>query len=111
LQGEWPNSGEIDIIEGINGMTNNEVTLHAPPGCMKTEIPGQQTGVTIEANCSAVEGCTVKETKPNSFGPAFAQAGGGVYAMQFASSGIYFWFWSVRLSFTKAAVCSEFCSP
>jgi hypothetical protein len=97
LQREWPNAGEIDIIEGINGMDANQIALHALPGCMKTELPGQQTGLTLERNCSTVKGCIVKETKANSYGAAFARAGGGAYATQFAPSGIYIWFWSVSL--------------
>ncbi len=95
MQTEWPNSGEVDIIESINMMNNNQIALHALPGCVKTEAPGQQTGRTIEGDCSTPKGCIVAETKPNSFGPGFAQAGGGVFASQFAASGIYAWFWSV----------------
>lgn len=76
-------------------MTNNQIALHALPGCMKTELTGQQTGLTLETNCSTAQGCIVKETKPNSYGAAFARAGGGAYAMQFATTGIYIWFWSV----------------
>jgi hypothetical protein len=78
-------------------MENNQIALHALPGCIKTEVSGTQTGTTLESNCSSVKGCIVRETKPNSFGAGFARAGGGVYAMQFAPSGIYIWFWSVSL--------------
>jgi hypothetical protein len=76
-------------------MDTNQIALHALPGCMKTEVQGRQTGLTLESNCSTVKGCIVRETKPNSYGAGFARAGGGVYAMQFAPSGIYIWFWSV----------------
>lgn len=33
LGDNWPNGGEIDIIEGVNGQTNNQITLHSAPGC------------------------------------------------------------------------------
>ncbi|KAF9528023.1 hypothetical protein CPB83DRAFT_894740 [Crepidotus variabilis] len=77
-QKEWPQAGEIDIITGINGMPNNQIALHAPAGCVKAETPGQQTGVTVEGDCSKPQGCFVAETKPNSFGEGLANAGGGV---------------------------------
>jgi beta-glucanase (GH16 family) len=33
----WPNSGEIDIIEGIWTMNRNAVTLHTKQGCKMNE--------------------------------------------------------------------------
>lgn len=30
---EWPNQGEIDIVEGINKMTSDQITLHTIAGC------------------------------------------------------------------------------
>lgn len=79
-------------------MDHNQFALHTTPGCFKAdEIPGTQTGQTLEGDCSTPRGCIVAETKPNSFGPAFAAAGGGVYAVQIAESGVFQWFWSVRV--------------
>lgn len=98
MQTEWPTSGEIDIIEAINGMNNNQIALHALPGCMKLDVSGQQTGNTIEKDCSTPKGCIVAETKQNSFGAGFARAGGGVFATQISASGVYVWFWGVSLS-------------
>ncbi|CAA7259416.1 unnamed protein product [Cyclocybe aegerita] len=93
LQEEWPLAGEIDIIEAINGMNNNQIALHTKQGCFQAQNV-EQTGRTIERDCSTPRGCIVAETKANSFGPGFAQAGGGVYVTQIADSGIFFWFWS-----------------
>ena len=83
--------GEIDIVEAINGMTFNQMALHTIPGCMHPTPPNQlgqsgsgQGGV----DCSTGAGCTVAETKPNSYGPGFANAGGGVFATQFDAGGI-----------------------
>ncbi|KAF8651149.1 hypothetical protein AX16_004851 [Volvariella volvacea WC 439] len=90
---EWPYAGEIDIIEGVNMMGNNQMALHADVGCAQGDPPGQ-TGQTLEGDCSQDRGCVVRETKPNSFGSGFAQAGGGVWAVQFDVSGIFIWFWS-----------------
>ncbi|PFH47858.1 glycoside hydrolase family 16 protein [Amanita thiersii Skay4041] len=90
---EWPGGGEIDIIEGINKMTTNQMALHTVPGCAQFDPPGQM-GKTLEGDCSADRGCIVQETKPDSFGDAFFAAGGGIWAAQIDVSGVYIWFWS-----------------
>lgn len=110
MQTEWPTSGEIDIIEAINGMNNNQIALHALPGCMKVDVAGQQTGGTIDNDCSTPKGCIVAENKRNSYGPGFATAGGGVFATQISASGIYVWFWSVSLSLNLSPRVSPFLS-
>ncbi|PPQ92756.1 hypothetical protein CVT25_003865 [Psilocybe cyanescens] len=92
MQEEWPNAGEIDIIEAINNMDHNQIALHTPGGCFQAPDP-DQTGTTLAQDCSTNRGCIVAETKPNSFGSGFAQAGGGVYAVQMATTGINAWFW------------------
>ncbi|KIK53744.1 glycoside hydrolase family 16 protein [Collybiopsis luxurians FD-317 M1] len=88
----WPFAGEIDIIEGINSLSQNQMALHTTPGC-NLVANSTQTGHTVETDCSTGQGCLVQETKPNSFGVAFAQNGGGVFAAQLDVSGIYMWFW------------------
>lgn len=30
---DWPNDGEIDVMEGIDNMTQNIITLHTGAGC------------------------------------------------------------------------------
>ncbi|TFK33199.1 concanavalin A-like lectin/glucanase domain-containing protein [Crucibulum laeve] len=90
---EWPLVGEIDIIEGINLKANNQVALHSTPGCFQAQGV-IQSGQTIEGNCSTDAGCIVGETKPNSLGAGFAQAGGGVYAVQMDVAGVFIWFFS-----------------
>ncbi|KAG6907307.1 hypothetical protein DXG01_009471 [Tephrocybe rancida] len=90
---EWPHAGEIDIIEGINLSNNNQMALHADAGCAQAANPGQ-SGKTLEGDCSLDRGCIVAETKPNSFGAGFNNAGGGVFATQIDISGVYIWFWS-----------------
>ena len=90
----WPGSGEIDIIEGINDMTSNQVALHTPVGCYQANVTNQ-SGTTTEIDCSTASGCLVVENKPNSYGASFAEAGGGVFAILIDASGIYEWFFSV----------------
>lgn len=92
----WPEGGEIDIIEGINMMDHNQVALHTTGGCLQDQNPGQ-TGRTIGGDCATPQGCVVAETKPNSWGSGFAQAGGGVWATQIDVAGVFVWFWSVSV--------------
>ncbi|KAI0336817.1 hypothetical protein GY45DRAFT_1237765 [Cubamyces sp. BRFM 1775] len=89
----WPYDGEIDILEGINLMKDNQMAVHTTQGCM-TSNSIQQTGAIGFTDCSKGSGCTVRETKANSFGAGFAQAGGGVWATQYDVAGIFIWFWS-----------------
>ncbi|KAF8971847.1 concanavalin A-like lectin/glucanase domain-containing protein [Flammula alnicola] len=95
IEQTWPLAGEIDIIEAINNMDHNQVALHSTAGCTKAETqPSGQEGTTLETDCSLARGCIVAENKPNSFGAGFAQAGGGVFALQYETTGINSWFWS-----------------
>ncbi|RDX50093.1 hypothetical protein OH76DRAFT_1349667 [Lentinus brumalis] len=79
----WPEGGEIDIIEAVNLMPANQMAIHTSTGCT-------QSGT----DCSQGAGCTVGEKAANSYGSAFASAGGGVWATQFDTTGINIWFWS-----------------
>jgi hypothetical protein len=90
----WPNNGEIDIIEGVNLAGTDQITLHTGPGCT-VNTAGSQSGTTlIQSNCNAnsgYDGCGATTTTP--YGNTFNNIGGGVYAMQWESSGVYVWFW------------------
>ncbi|KAJ8507182.1 hypothetical protein ONZ45_g10432 [Pleurotus djamor] len=94
--GEWPGVGEIDIIEGVNRRTFNQMALHTSPGC--TQASGaSQSGTTLLTDCGADggrPGCTVRENKPANYGPDFNAAGGGIFATQFDVSGVFIWFFS-----------------
>ncbi|KAJ7800330.1 glycoside hydrolase family 16 protein [Mycena olivaceomarginata] len=72
----WPAGGEIDIIEGINLQTANQVALHTTTGCLHT-TPPEQKGTSSVVDCSEASGCLVGETSPNSYQSGFAAAGGG----------------------------------
>lgn len=91
----WPNSGEIDIIEGVNLGGTDQITLHTSSDC-SINIAGSQPGTTLlNSDCNpgnANNGCGVTTTTSNAYGDAFNGVGGGTYVMQWASSGIYVWF-------------------
>lgn len=92
----WPAGGEIDIMEGVNGQQANQMALHADgDGCYAsndTQITGQLNlnNCSITANGGA--GCTVADKNTNSYGEAFAAAGGGVYVTEFTNEFIKIWF-------------------
>jgi hypothetical protein len=88
----WPHSGEIDIIEGVNSQTSNSVTLHTGPGCSVTNagsLPGTKL---LSPNCQGNEGCTQKTPASNTYGAGFNAAGGGVYALEWTDAAIKVWF-------------------
>lgn len=96
----WPVTGEIDIVEGVNDYTNNQVTIHANTGCQlptnNVTALGISGSVIGGTNCAALqtnnEGCGVRASQTNSFGKPFNDNGGGVYAMLWDNSGVSIWF-------------------
>ena len=77
----WPNSGEIDILEGVSLQAENAVTLHTGDGCY---MNGK--------NCKGNMGCGLPTGIANSYGDGFNNLKGGVYAMEWTSDAINVWF-------------------
>lgn len=100
----WPAGGEIDIIEGINLQPTNMIALHTS-GNTSCTIPTTFTpsfsGRVSYPNCDNSQnfgsGCTIYDPNTNSYGQAFAEAGGGVFVAEFAEDGIRVWFMTVSL--------------
>jgi len=96
----WPAGGEIDIIEGVNDYTNNQATLHTNPGCglassdSKTlSISGTLIGTTdCSVSSTSNQGCGIQASSNVTYGAGFNSIGGGVYAMQWDTSGISVFF-------------------
>ncbi|QRV79827.1 glycoside hydrolase family 16 protein [Ceratobasidium sp. AG-Ba] len=91
----WPAYGEIDIIENVNLAPINQMALHTSQGC--TLAPdAQMTGKIVSNDCynstNGNQGCIVQMPE-NSYGQAFAQNGGGVYALEWSSTGKGFQAW------------------
>ncbi|KAF8635427.1 hypothetical protein AX15_000416 [Amanita polypyramis BW_CC] len=93
----WPNNGEIDILEGINDVGPNQVTLHTNAGCTMPAVRSQQ-GTPVLNNCNVYAtnnaGCGVKLADQRSYGQSFNNNGGGWYAVERTSEFIKVWFWS-----------------
>ncbi|KAJ7464350.1 endo-beta-glucanase [Mycena latifolia] len=96
-ESNWPNGGEVDILEGVNDVGTDQVTLHTAPGCsMPASRP--QTGTSLANNCdvnvNSNTGCAVSVGQAPSYGPTFNADGGGWYAIERTNTFISVWFWS-----------------
>eukprot|EP00026_Physarum_polycephalum_P003789 Phypoly_transcript_03803.p1 GENE.Phypoly_transcript_03803~~Phypoly_transcript_03803.p1 ORF type:complete len:709 (+),score=102.89 Phypoly_transcript_03803:251-2128(+) len=89
----WPNEGEIDVIEGVNNGNRNSMTLHTKAGCNMPSNP-LETGSAGSRNCQGNQGCGVTDSRTSSYGTGFNNIGGGVHAMLWSSSGVKVWFFS-----------------
>lgn len=104
---DWPDNGEVDIVEGVNGVEFTESTLHTSPGCTQQGVPDSRfSGQRVRSrggdgsgsaagkrNGSAAVDCFVHAPgqgsnqgcgisgPPGSLGPAFNAGGGGTFAV------------------------------
>ena len=106
----WPNHGEIDIIEGVNSQNSNSMTLHTDAGCSITNN-GKYTGTMTTSNCNVAAagqstnaGCQINTPSSASYGTGFNSNGGGVYATEWTSDEISIWF------FPRSAIPSDITS-
>ena len=95
----WPNEGEIDIIEGVDLNTIGLSTLHTLEGCDYTGAPDNFTGfASNQRNCfyqlNGNAGCSISPRNSKSYGAPFNDAKGGLYAMEWTQTGIRVWFWN-----------------
>lgn len=89
----WPDNGEIDIVEGVNNYTNNQATIHTGVGCSMSTSNTTLLGITGTivggTDCSATQsnntGCGMRSTGKTSFGSGFNSVGGGVYASEWVA--------------------------
>ncbi|KAF2836328.1 glycoside hydrolase family 16 protein [Patellaria atrata CBS 101060] len=93
----WPDNGEIDILEGVNDQTTNHYTLHTGPGCKIGDTSGFLGSITTP-NCdvnapgqSNNAGCSIADPDSRSYRD-FNANGGGVFATEWTSDAITLWF-------------------
>jgi hypothetical protein len=80
---DWPNNGEIDIIEQVGSSTTNKMSLHTGPSCTMPSGP-----------CQGNQGCSIDSHNPATSGSGFNSAGGGgVYATEWTADHISIWYW------------------
>ncbi|KAN0091585.1 glycoside hydrolase family 16 protein [Tylopilus felleus] len=93
---DWPNHGEIDIVEGVNNVGPNQSTLHTRAGCTMQsfrEMTGTSTGDNCDVYATENCGCGVRFKDTNSFGIDFNNIGGGWYAIERSATDISIYFW------------------
>ncbi|KAJ3287371.1 hypothetical protein HK104_008644 [Borealophlyctis nickersoniae] len=101
----WPNNGEIDILEGVNTQSKNQYTLHTKAGCQFAGIGRDESGSPSTTNCDVAvagnAGCSVLDPSTASYGTDFNNRQGGTFATLWDASGIKIWF------FTNSAVPAD----
>jgi len=92
----WPNGGEVDIIEGVNLNQNNQMTLHTSSGCSMSGASISQSGTSLQTNCDASvnsnSGCGVLDSRTSSYGSGFNANGGGVFVAEWTPNVIKIFF-------------------
>jgi len=98
LEPNWPSGGEIDIIEGINQQSENDMTLHTSRGCFIINT-GTFTGRLNTTDCyvNALDqannvGCQITASESTTYGIGFNTIKGGIYATEWTSSYISIYF-------------------
>lgn len=93
----WPAEGEIDIIEGVNLKTNNQLTLHTNnTQCTTNNVSSSSiTSSFGRRECTSPPsigtGCGYLDFDQAAFGSGFNANGGGVFAVLMDLSGIKIW--------------------
>ncbi|TLS30574.1 hypothetical protein PpBr36_02384 [Pyricularia pennisetigena] len=92
----WPRDGEIDIMEAVHrGNDGNLQSLHTTGDCSMDGVRRIMTGAAAKGDCfSGGEdntGCNVRGDGPDTFGPGFNKAGGGLLAVELRDEGIRTW--------------------
>jgi hypothetical protein len=67
----WPNNGEIDIIEGVNQGNTDFITLHTAAGCTINNSGSQPSSVPDYTNCNTANangGLGVSTTNTQGYG-------------------------------------------
>ncbi|KAF2653394.1 glycoside hydrolase family 16 protein [Lophiostoma macrostomum CBS 122681] len=94
---DWPLNGEI----GIHTTPRNAMSLHTSPNCTISSTPSTSLGRIVTTNCdinaagqTSNAGCGIESPSTSSLGTPFNAGGGGVYAMEWTTSGIKIWQWA-----------------
>lgn len=102
---DWPNGGEIDIIEGANMAYDNLMSAHTSDNCALPPVSSDLFDGTQEnTDCAnSVYGCNYvpPTTDMSSYGSDFNAVGGGVYALQWTDEAISIW------HFSRAAIPAD----
>ncbi|KAJ7281422.1 glycoside hydrolase family 16 protein [Mycena rebaudengoi] len=82
----WPEDGEIDILEGVGDSTTNQITLHTSAGCSldtstASSFIGKHTATTdCTSGNGSNNGCGITKFGPAAYGHELNLQAGGVFA-------------------------------
>ncbi|KAF2253269.1 glycoside hydrolase family 16 protein [Trematosphaeria pertusa] len=96
---DWPNGGEIDVLEGVHEQETNAITLHTNSGCSIATDGNAFAGDVSTSNCDVKApnqdenaGCSIKQQSSKSYGAGLNGNGGGVYATEWTTDAISVYF-------------------
>lgn len=100
--GTWPDSGEIDIVERVEGQMANSMTLHTSAACSMPNASATFSGAMLTDNCDVAAngnaGCQIMGEAggagASSAGAPFNAQGGGVFVTEWTASVINVWFFA-----------------
>jgi hypothetical protein len=95
----WPMSGEVDIVEGINNQKSNQYTLHSGSSNGTCTLDKSATedftsnvlGTQCQSSNGHNSGCGFSDPDPTSFGQGFNNVSGGIFAHLWNNQGIKMW--------------------
>lgn len=90
----WPNGGEIDVLEGVHNQAKNQYTLHTSTGCTidtSVDVSGTLGNKQCAVGGSDNSGCAFIDPDITSYGNAFNLLAGGVFAHEWTDEGIKVW--------------------
>jgi hypothetical protein len=94
----WPNGGEIDVLEGVHNSDINRYTLHTGDGCSisqntdKSRFTASLGNLQCASSNADNSGCGMADSDTRTYGHGFNNIAGGVYAHTLESDGISIWF-------------------
>ncbi|GAA5907180.1 hypothetical protein JCM5296_004978 [Sporobolomyces johnsonii] len=98
---DWPNQGEIDVVEYVSRQSMNSFSVHTGSGCTAgssgysgVEMLATAQGLDCDADATESQGCGFRTTRNDTAGPGANSNGGGVYALEWSSAGLKAWFFA-----------------
>ncbi|GAA5840536.1 hypothetical protein JCM3766R1_000691 [Sporobolomyces carnicolor] len=94
----WPQGGEIDIVEYVSHQSMNSFSVHTGEGCWAGSsgysgraMLASQNALNCNADATASQGCGFRTKRNNTAGIGANYNGGGVYVLEWSSAGIKAW--------------------
>ncbi|GAA5923662.1 uncharacterized protein JCM15063_003720 [Sporobolomyces koalae] len=94
----WPQGGEIDIVEYVSHQTMNSFSVHTGEGCWAGTsgytghaMLASQNALNCNADATAAQGCGFRTKRKDTAGIGANANGGGVYVLEWSSAGIKAW--------------------